>query len=306
MYESLYVMAVLLSSGTALAVVTWMWSRDLDDAGRVFTAMLACYPVVGALVVGELVASGRALSVVFYDLHSAVVVVIVPLWFLFAVVYTDRDGWITRPRLAAFAVVVGVTALLQATNSFHGLIYSDYVLVATPFPYVEGVPGPANGVVGVLQFLPYVGAMSLLGHHYVSGTGTKRKQTLLLIVGFLPVFAIVGAWQAGVLPGPIDGANNVASTWSLAFVALAVFRYQLFDTLSLARKRVFEDLRDPLIVLDEERRVIDVNEAAVRTSRCSRTPAATASTTSFRASSTTTARSSRSSPATATSLASSP
>ncbi|MCU4801140.1 ATP-binding protein [Halobacteria archaeon HArc-gm2] len=265
MSEPFYVMGILLSSGLALAVVTWMWSHDLDAAGRVFTAMLGCYPLVGAFVVGELVASTRELSVVFYNLHSAVVVLIVPLWFLFTVVYTDRIGWLTRPRLVAAGGVVGGLVLLQASNPLHGLVYSEYEFVTAPFVYVEGVPSPATGAIAALQGVSYIGGMALLGYHYLFETGARRKQTVTLIVGFLPVMAVVGVWQAGLLPGPVDGANNIAGAWTLAFVALAVFRYQLFDVRSLARKRVFEDLRDPLIVLDEERRVVDANDAAVET-----------------------------------------
>ncbi|WP_275882571.1 histidine kinase N-terminal 7TM domain-containing protein [Halorhabdus sp. BNX81] len=264
MEASLYVVAVLVSSGLAVSVATWLWSHDLDRAARVFALMLSLYPLVGLFVVGEIVATDRTLAIAFFVLHAAVVAVIVPLWFLFAIRYTDRGHWLTRPRLLAFGGLLAVLAAIQLTDPIHGLVY-EYAITTDPFHHVAATPTPLFPIFALFQTVPYLGAMGLLGYHAAVEAPAKRKRTLALIVGFLPPLFTVAGWNAGVIPGPLDGASNIASAWSLAFVAWAVFRYQLFDILSLARKRVFEDLRDPIVVVDPDRRILDVNRAAVGT-----------------------------------------
>lgn len=104
-YETVYIGAVLLSGGFALVVAAWLWSEDLGREAKVFTGFMALHPVVAVLVAAELLApAGSDLAIHLYDLHNAVVVPVVPLWFAFAALYTDRRRWLSRPVLAAVGV----------------------------------------------------------------------------------------------------------------------------------------------------------------------------------------------------------
>jgi PAS domain-containing protein len=47
-----------------------------------------------------------------------------------------------------------------------------------------------------------------------------------------------------------------------SFLLLALFRYKMFDLTPIARSIIFSEMRDPVIVLDKENRLVDFNYAA--------------------------------------------
>jgi PAS domain-containing protein len=50
-------------------------------------------------------------------------------------------------------------------------------------------------------------------------------------------------------------------------MALGVFRFHLFDLMPLVHSAIIDDLRDGILVIDEQRRIIDINRAALRLAR---------------------------------------
>ena len=262
-YENVYIGALLISGGFALTVAAWLWSEDLGLEAKVFTAFMALHPIIAVLVAAELLApAGSDLALALYGVHIAAVLPVVPLWFVFAALYTDRRHWLSRPLLGAIALWVVVTAALELTNPLHGLLWSEYVVVQSPFPYIEGVPTPLFNVLSLPQPLLNFAAMALLAHRFLFGSGIRRAQTIALFVGFLPPWLVFGAWSAGVLPGPLNGWFVIGSAWSFVFVSWAVYRYQLFDLVPLARETVFEELDDPVIVVDSDGYLMDANRSA--------------------------------------------
>ncbi|MFB6195055.1 MAG: hypothetical protein ABEI80_02715 [Haloplanus sp.] len=87
--ETLYVAAVLLTSGFVTVVAAWLWSDDLDLSGRLFVLMIALHPPVGLLVVGELLAPTRELTILFYTAHTALSMGIPLVLFLFTLAFTS-------------------------------------------------------------------------------------------------------------------------------------------------------------------------------------------------------------------------
>ena len=262
-YENAYIAGLLLSGALALVVAVWLRSADLGREAKVFTAFMAIHPVVAVLVAAQLlVPVDSQLAVHLFDLHTATVVPVVPLWFVFAALYTDRRHWLSRPLLAAIGLWVVVTMALQVTNPLHGLLWSSYDVVQSPFPFLEPVPTALGSVLSLPQPLLNFLAMGMLAHYFLLGSGIRRPQTVALFVGFLPPWLVFGAWGAGVLPGPLNGGFVIGSAWSFALVSWAIYRYQLFDLVPLARETVFEELEDPVIVVDADDRLLDANRAA--------------------------------------------
>ncbi|MFC7196629.1 histidine kinase N-terminal 7TM domain-containing protein [Halosimplex aquaticum] len=260
--ESVYLGLVAVSTLVAATVAVWLWDDDGSVPGRLFAGVAALYALTGAFVLGELLAATRALSVALFGVHSAVATLIPLAWFLFALAYTGNLRRIPRAAIAAICGAYAVYVALQATNTYHHLVWSGYEFTATPFPYVTAEPTALAFGFFLPQTLVYYGVLGLLGAYLLFGSGVRRTQTAALFVGYLSSFLVLNAWFFGVLPGPLDGALVVGSTWSLALASWAVFRHQLFDLAPLARETVLEILDDAVVVVDSERRLLDYNRSA--------------------------------------------
>jgi len=254
-----------LSTAIALAVAVWLWDEELTLQGRLFVGIVAVYAGSGLLVTGELLAPSRTWMIAAYKFEAAVTGFLPLLWFLLVTEYT---GYLRRiPRSVVYAlvgwhVVVGV---LEITNPMHDLVWNGYTVVASPFPYVQGeVTAIAFALLLPGTILYYV-TVALLGAHLLIGPTVARKQTVALLVGYLPTFAIFTLWFGGAIPGPLAGALVIGSPLILGVVAWAVFRHQLFDLAPLARESVLEVLDDAVVVVDRDRRLLDYNAVAAET-----------------------------------------
>ncbi|WP_415379105.1 histidine kinase N-terminal 7TM domain-containing protein [Halosimplex sp. TS25] len=262
--ESVYLWLVAVSTVVAAAVAVWLWDDDDDGnaPGRLFAWVAALYALTGVFVLGELLATSRELSVALFGAHSATATLVPLAWFLFALAYTGNLRRLSRAAFAAVGGVYVVYAALQVTNPYHRLVWSGYEVTAAPFPHVTAEPATVAFVFFLPQTLVYYGVLGLLGAYLLFGSGVRRTQTAALFVGYLSSFVVLNTWFFGVLPGPLDGALVVGSTWSLALASWAVFRHQLFDLAPLARETVLEILDDAVVVVDSDRRLLDYNRSA--------------------------------------------
>ncbi|GAB6862568.1 ATP-binding protein [Haloplanus litoreus] len=263
--EMMYVAAVLATSGFVTVVAWWLWSDDLGLSGRLYVLVVGLHPPVGLLVVAELLAPTRSLSVRFYALHTALGLAIPLALFLFALSFTSHRRTPSRRLQAAVAAYVAVVAGLEVTNPVHSLARDSYRMTGETIPHVIGVPTTPYLLLTLPAFFAYYVAMGILGYRFLTRRDGRWQQTTVLFVGLLAPLVVSSLWFVGLLPGPINGAFVVGSSWMAAFAGWAVFRYQLFDVMPLAREAVFESLDERVVVVDRDHRLLDYNDSAATT-----------------------------------------
>jgi signal transduction histidine kinase len=182
---------------------------------------------------------------------------------VFASVYTGAG--FHRDRLAQ-VVIVGLpllVAVLALATPVANLLFESVVLVSEPFVYLRYTPKPLYFTLfaistGLAVYADFVIVWSLLSTRRGSGW-----QLALLIVGGLSVTALEVLGQIGVFP--IQGGFSHAPYGLAIFftlTAVALFTFDLFYVKPVARSDIVETLRDPVVVLDASRRLIDYNVRA--------------------------------------------
>lgn len=188
-------------------------------------------------------------------------------WPLFALEYIRREQVEISLRYAAvLAVIPALTIILTATNPIHHLVLAAET-PANPVGISEFVLGPWYLVhIGFAVAMVMLPVGSLL-RRLRTAHGSHRKQLLLLLIG----------WAIG-FPGAlnthlfriIDAIPLYVDLTPLTFVfaaglwGLALFRYQLFTMIPVSRRTVVETIPDPVIAVDQNSRVVDINPAGKR------------------------------------------
>lgn len=179
-------------------------------------------------------------------------------WFAFVLAYAGY-GTVLDLRgtsiLAFVPLVVAVSGILHPGFPLSPLHYS-------PSPEAAGLPLIGPPFVLYLAFLFFfgLGSIVLLGRTLRRTEDVYRRQTWLLL-------GATALTLLGILGTLTEGAAGIDLTPHFAAIAAgAVFfgtvRYPVFDVTPLARDRIVERLRDPIVVLDGDDRVIEANEAA--------------------------------------------
>ncbi|MBY0493240.1 MAG: PAS domain-containing protein [Cyanobacteria bacterium] len=191
------------------------------------------------------------------------------LWLLFTTEYS-RIAW-PAPRLTRLAVwiVPVATLLLTLTNEQHHLVWSSIDEVMTPlgrrlvyhggtwywvhasYSYFLVLVGTATLARGLRRFPP-----------------PYRRQTALIIAGAIVPWAGNLLYLSRALPVTGLDLTPIAFTVSGACFTWGIYRYRLFRLVPVARDMVVDSMEDGVIVLDAQRRLVDLNAAAERDTGC--------------------------------------
>ncbi|MFB6173701.1 MAG: histidine kinase N-terminal 7TM domain-containing protein [Halobacteriales archaeon] len=181
--------------------------------------------------------------------------------------FAGEDGYIRWETLAASLVLPGLTVASYLTNPTTGWAYRSYHLnhiggVTT----LTGVPGPGT-IIGQALSLLVVGVSAVVLFRTVLRYRSlyRRHIPWLVLLYAVTVGAFV-AYRFGYTP--IPGLRLVPFTAPLQGVVYGnlIFRYEIpgigSRTRRIGREAAIQSLDDGVLIVDENRRIVDYNAAA--------------------------------------------
>ncbi|WP_424013761.1 histidine kinase N-terminal 7TM domain-containing protein [Halorubrum xinjiangense] len=185
----------------------------------------------------------------------------------FALEYTGRSD-VVRSRL--FATIVGfglLSTALLVTNSLHGAFWTDFG--RAPAFGVETVSygfGPWAYLTVAAETVLVASAVFLLVDTLLSyGPLYRRESAAVALSPIPPGFALV-AWALALGPAPQLQLAPIMFVPHVFLDAYAFDRAEMFErnptTSRAAERTAIDDLRDPIVALGLDRRVVRLNPAA--------------------------------------------
>ena len=186
-------------------------------------------------------------------------------WFVFAIQYTGKLRVPTKQEFAGLGIVPVVTTVAALTNQHHGLVWSSVDIVSQgQLELMSTSPGPLFWVHTIQSY-----ALIGLGTGYIVATAILSDRdygstaaTLTLAATFPLGINIL--YLTGVV-GPVDLTPSAFALSGTVLIAGA-FRDQLLRSLPLARgiarDKIIKKMSSPVIVVDKQARIVDINPAA--------------------------------------------
>ena len=261
-----YIWLLLTSAAIAATLGAYAWRHRRDVPGASPFAILALAAMVWSLANAlEMAGADLPTKLFWADVQYLSYVTLPVAWLALALEYTGRDKWLTRRRLAWLSVEPVITVALVWTNGLHGLVRRDiYLDTNGPFSVIGKTHGPWFWFHAVYSYILLFAAVYLLVRALVRAQSLYRRQTLVLLFGFLVPFVWNALYNLGLSPNlRYDIAPAVISASGIA-IAWGLFRYRLFDIVPVARAMVIESMDDGVIALDAQNRIIDLNPIAQR------------------------------------------
>ncbi|MFC3957804.1 histidine kinase N-terminal 7TM domain-containing protein [Halovivax cerinus] len=255
-----YMVAVALGAVTSGVIAGLALRNPEHDETRVLALLTAGIALwTGGDLASMLVESREATILVTQTIHYLGVAIVPTTVFLFAIVYTDSDEFLTRRRLGALYIVPAVLYLLALTGTSHSLLWTEIVPSdVTPVGYVF-----ENGL-GFYAYVLYAYGLLAIGTILLAGF-IRRSNDLYRGQATLLMIAAIAPWVSNVVYVLADTdmePTSLGFTVAAGALAVAVFRYRLTDLLPIARGAVIEHITDGVVVLDGDGRVVDANPQA--------------------------------------------
>lgn len=260
---SLPVLLLFGSSAFSLALAVYLFTRRRAP-GSIALGALAVLIAEWSAAYGLEIAVPDLAGKYFWVRMQYIGIAFVPFsWLLFTIAYTRQEHLNRRLfRVHLLGVFPALTVLLAFTNDFHHLIWSE-------------------------TFIQPIGRLTVLGTrhntwfwvHFVTSYLFLLSGTLILLRGLRHMkglyraqvralfFAVLLPWVANVIyfitPIGFD-LTPFAFNITLVLLVWAVFGYRLTDIAPIARDLIVDGLREGLLVLDMQGRIVDVNASAAQ------------------------------------------
>jgi len=253
-----------LTFGFAGLTYLWLATRVARASAESANSVISYFLIlIGVMVIGSAFSFGTT-DPRYYGIGR--VLTFVAAGFLPVVLYCIyREYTAGRPSnalLAALCVVPLASVILAITNPLHHMIWAavetaDGVrfTVATEHPWFRRVHAPFAYGLFAYSLVALAGRLPTIARAH------RRRVMFLLVCALLPFAANFASTLLGI--GPADfPATSSTLVLMLPLYWWASLRLRVYDFSPLAYQTLFDHVRDPIIVLDREERIISANQAA--------------------------------------------
>lgn len=258
-----YVMLYLIPAAIALGLAFYGWQRRHYRAAEQFSLLmlaLAGWSACHALSVADMTLEG---TLFWSKVQYAGVVLVPPLWLLFALAYADQ-WWRATLRLRALLFVVAMlTYTIVLTNDIHQLWWTK-VAIDTSRPFVSlmverGWPfwfhtAYSYTCIGI--------GLAFFFRTMILAPPIYQRQSLLMTIGALVPIAGNLAHLLGLNIRAVDDPTPFLFLGSGLVSFYALQRYQLLNLAPIAAREVFASMPDGVVALDRRGLVAAFNGPA--------------------------------------------
>ncbi len=246
----------------SLALYTW---RQETEVARSFALLMAAVAWWSLSYGCELTTTRLDHILIWAKIEYPGIVSTPVFFFLFVLAYSGRSRSLSRRQRAALFVIPAITVLLVWTLPHHRLYYADWGLAeANGYVTFDRVQGIGYWIIVCYSYLLILTGLALLAQMLITSSRVYRGQiAVVFISALIPWLANLALNPTG-LWGPSVDATPLVFAPSSLLLAISLFRFRFLDLLPVARSALVESMADAWIVLDNQRRIVDLNAAARR------------------------------------------
>jgi PAS domain S-box-containing protein len=264
-YFTPYALLPLVAALIASAVCMLIWRRRNTAQARPFLVMMAAvllWCIFQAIDLSHGSFPGKFIFTVvqYYGIAT------IPIgWLCFALI---QAGWerVVSHRLVIGLIVLQLPTFLGApTNLFHYQFWSEMWLTTVPGAVILQTSfGPLWYYHLTSGYLLVLLGTILTIRGLFRAPPLYRRQGIAILIGvFLPWIASI-LYVTGVRPFGFMDLTPLGFALSGVAFTIGIARFQILDLIPAARDALIEQMSDAVVVLDERRRIVDVNPAALR------------------------------------------
>lgn len=260
-WPTAYLLSIMITLILLGGVLAYAW-RFRYARGAVYFLTFGAGAFLWTLLVAAMAVSPPETAKIWLRLKYFVIAFEPVPVLLFVLAYTGRDRWLRPALIAGLCAIPALTQCMVWTNGMHHLMLRALEMVSDgDLTYAAEISfGPYYWVHAFYGYLLTMGAAGILGLAMIRGGSLVRRQGVPIMIGVLaPLVAnVVLLTQAA--PPQVD-----PMPFGLAVTAVLLgwggFRHQLLNLVPVARSRLVESVREGMLVVDGEGRVVDLNPA---------------------------------------------
>lgn len=264
MYQVTLIVVLLFIATFINFIATYIsWQRRRSKGGNYFALGMSGITFWTLAAALDYAAVSIPLKVFFATLEAWGYLFAFPFFTLFAISFAGHGGWLKKGWLKFLFIFIPFTnILLVTTNSLHGWIWQGFTQSTGNVVIFEH--GPGFPWILITTNLMTLTIIVNLWDASRKGSEISRRQGRLLLYAILFPLAANLLYHFGI--GGVKGVDWTSITFSITGLLFlrALYGSRLLDLVPIAREKLVDSLRDGMIVLDMQNRIVDVNIAGAK------------------------------------------
>lgn len=251
-----------VSAVLAIALAFWAVSRTRFPGSRPFVGLMLAAGI-WSLGYGAELSSATIEAMEFWLGIEYLGIPFLGICWFFLVRELTGEPPLSQRNLLALLGPGLLLCLLAITNRYHQAVHAELTLSTTgPVPLLQFRRGPGYWLVWSYNWAGVVAGMTILWRaRQTLGMAFRRQANVLALAIIIPGVVNL-AYTFGLRPwGGLD-PTPFSFTLSGLVLAWGALQSGLFDLIGVARSRVLEQMRDGVVVGDEQTRLVDFNPQA--------------------------------------------
>lgn len=260
-----YTILLVLTTAILISIAIIAWERRAIPGARSlmwFLIAVAEWSLAAAFESGVTSQSDKILwsQISYIGIYASPVLLL-----YFALDFNNLKVRQKQPKRALLWIIPIITIWMAATNSYHHLVWSGFS--PSPDP-TSNMIIYHHGVwfwVGIAYYYGILVATTIiLVRKAIHFQTTSRTQAFLLLAGLLfPWFGNI-FYVFEISPWKGYDLTPIGFTLTGLILLWAIFRQKLFDLTPIVQQTLMQHILVGVIVMDSERKIIDINDTAVK------------------------------------------
>lgn len=258
-----FLIPYLISMGISIWIGYLGWQRRRTRAAFALAGLAAAEALWILGYIAQLLSSGLT-TVLFWNDVQFLGAVSVPFFFLvFSIRYSYQGSPFHAIQLKYFIPApVGVLFLIW-TDKITGLFRQNpYIAAGYPFARLIFTDGVTFPFFTIYAYSFIILGVILLVVSYLVAPRLYRYQIGVVLAGILVPWVVATFAALGWVNVGLHQITPLSFGISNTIIALALFRFKMLDIVPVAREILIEKMKDPVVVLDSEGLLVDLNPSA--------------------------------------------
>ena len=259
-----YCIPVAITAVLLLWLARVAWLRREVIGATAFMTMMLMLAAWSLLYTVELASASLEGKLLFVKLEYFFIEIFPITWLIFLLQYTGRQHWVTFKRLWWLGVLPIVIWIALWTDPFFHFFYlSAHLIRQQSAIMIVTRYGPAFWIHTLLQYGIAVVSTVFCLQGLLLPVALYRRQSATMLIGALIVECcnLITITKHSPFPNFDLTPISALGMGLVAFIGLT--RFHLLDIMPVARGAILENMSDGVIILDAERRVVDLNPATL-------------------------------------------
>ena len=259
--RNLLFLVLIITSLTIFSLAAIAW-RKRHSSGMAAAYLAICLLGVSIYNFGyafEMISNVLPDMMFWVRIQHFGILAIIPSWFLFSLIITGRESYITQQRvLVLWIIPLLVFIASQTLGSLNWMHINPHVNTIGAFPTFDYERGPL-----VYLFVAYFSLCLAVTTIFYSlmliwaVPGFRRQAGIYWVSSLIPWLAGI-VYNFGLTPNNLD-ITPLSFSISGILLGIGFLQFHLLDILPLARDVIFEGINEGVLVLDTQNIIVDLN-----------------------------------------------